>query len=192
MLERGAFGLDRVIFVFHVFILLLFIFISTMYLVQVSICALTLTSSHLLVHADTSLIGGGQQFVYADFPPIVRLFLFKVSSLVAAAGVRGVLLLHAILIPLLRALFHQFVEVLLSMRASLCARPRTDVPVHLVPILAIDFKGLQEFLMLFVSPPALVCVILRQRSSLAWLVFKARWFKSVLTFLIIDIHIIFN
>jgi hypothetical protein len=67
--------------------------------------------------------------------------------------------------------------------------------VHLVPILAIDFKGLQELLMLFVSPPALVSVLLRQRSSpaLAWLVFfNTRWFKSVLLLLIIDIHIIFN
>ena len=80
------------------------------------------------------------------------------------------------------------------MRASLCARPRTDVPVHLVPILAIDFKGLQELLMLFVSPPALVSVLFRQRSSpaLAWLVFNASWLKSVLPLLIIDIHIIFN
>ena len=145
------------------------------------------------MHAHATLIGRGQQFVYADFPPIVFLVLFKVSSLVAAA-VRGVLPLHALLIPLLRALFHQFVEVLLSMGASLRTRPRTDVPVHLVPVLAIDFKGLQEFLMLFVSPAPLVSVLLRQRSSpaLACLVFNARWLKSVLPLLIIDIHIIFN
>jgi len=67
--------------------------------------------------------------------------------------------------------------------------------MHLVPILAIDVKGLQEFLMLFVSPPTLVSVLFRQRSSpaLAWLVFlNARWFKSVLPLLIIDIQIIFN
>ena len=89
------------------------------------------------MHVHTTLIHG-EQFVYAYFPPIVCLVLFKVSCSLVAAAVRGVLLLH----PLLRALFHQLVEVLLSMRASLCARPRTDVPVHLVPILAIDFKGL--------------------------------------------------
>jgi hypothetical protein len=70
MLERGAFGLDRFIFVFHIFVFLLFIFISTIYLVQVSISALTLTWSHLLVHVQASL-NGGQQVIYADFPPIV-------------------------------------------------------------------------------------------------------------------------
>jgi hypothetical protein len=74
------------------------------------------------------------------------------------------------------------------------------MPVHLVPILAIDIKCFQELLMLFVSPPALVSVLFCQRGNsptllAVWLVFHARSFRCVHQFflvLIIDIHIVFN
>jgi len=198
MLKRWAFGLNRFIFIFHIFVFLLFIFISTIYLVQVSISALTLTRSQFLVHVQASL-DGGQQVIYADFPPIVWLLLFKVGALVAAAVMR-VFFHHGLLIPLFRTLFHQFVEVLLSMWASLCTCPSTNMPVHLVPILAIDIQGFQELLMLFVSPPALVSVLLCQRGNSPALlavdiVFHARSLMIAHQFflvLIIDIHIIFN
>ena len=51
---------------------------------------------------------------------------------------------------------NQLIEVFLSMRPRLCARPCSDIFVHFVPVLAIKSQRLNELVMFTVGPAAVV------------------------------------